>query len=694
MSLAALHELCLAGLVGAALLAALHGCGPAWGIAGGLLAVGGLGLVRAQRSGCVGPASRVQRLVAAAAGAPLALGAMVDLLQQRADLCTALQFFLATLLRALGAPRSRRRDGQAVLLACVALLVGCLRQEAEWAVPLALLGSVALAAVLWCQQLAYGVWPRPPHAPPPWRRTARVDRAFVATLSGLLFLLLGTAALSFLLLPRLWGPGQRLFGRQGRALATRVGLGEAPRGAGDPEEILVRLRGVGAAAYRDGLYLRGVVLDADRPSGTFERRLEGAPLAPAWLALAADAAPRASYEVAMQLLGEQVLFSLGAVTEAQLLPSAGGANALGRSPLGELLLMLPSEAPLRYRVSGSRLLPEQQGAAAASANTPLPPAFTARFLALPAELDPRIAALAAATVTGASTAAAKVARLQHYLRQHATYALQTPAAQAADPLVDFLFVSHRGHCEFFAAALAVLLRAVDVPTRVVGGYAWGAWDPETQQVLFSAADAHAWVEWYDASAGWRLADATPPEAPRELRGWEARMAHLRDRCDALMQFEMNDQLTLLRTFAGWAQRSGGVRLPHRLWARGGWQRLALAAGLVAAAASAWLLFRRRRRRRAAMRQRGAPPQEALSAALQWRLEQLLQGGLSPSATLREGVAKAAPRLSDPAQRLLLQRALSQQEKTFQAAGPCPAAPEALALTAALRQVSRWAQRDA
>ena len=63
--------------------------------------------------------------------------------------------------------------------------------------------------------------------------------------------------------------------------------------------------------------------------------------------------------------------------------------------------------------------------------------------------------------------------------------------------------------EFFATAFAALLRAVGVPSRVVGGFMGGRWDASAEVVVFTPADAHAWVEWYLPGIGWILDDATP-----------------------------------------------------------------------------------------------------------------------------------------------------------------------------------------
>src|SRR6202008_3744488 len=77
------------------------------------------------------------------------------------------------------------------------------------------------------------------------------------------------------------------------------------------------------------------------------------------------------------------------------------------------------------------------------------------------------------------------------------------------PLEDFLFVQRRGHCEYFATALAILLRTQGIPTRVVNGFFGGEWNEFGGYYAVRQGDAHAWVEGYFPEAGWVMFDPTP-----------------------------------------------------------------------------------------------------------------------------------------------------------------------------------------
>ncbi len=88
------------------------------------------------------------------------------------------------------------------------------------------------------------------------------------------------------------------------------------------------------------------------------------------------------------------------------------------------------------------------------------------------------------------------------------YTLDNPSGRAKNPLEDFLDRTQAGHCEYFASAMALMLRARGVPARVVNGYRLGPWIPEGGYFRVSQDQAHSWVEFWDEGR-WRRADPTP-----------------------------------------------------------------------------------------------------------------------------------------------------------------------------------------
>jgi hypothetical protein len=101
-----------------------------------------------------------------------------------------------------------------------------------------------------------------------------------------------------------------------------------------------------------------------------------------------------------------------------------------------------------------------------------------------------------------------------------------------DPVANFLFERKRGHCEYFASSMAIMLRALGIPSRVVNGFRTGEFNDLTSQYLVRASNAHSWVEAYFPSYGWISFDPTPA-APSQMRtGWSRSTLYL----DALASF--------------------------------------------------------------------------------------------------------------------------------------------------------------
>jgi protein-glutamine gamma-glutamyltransferase len=139
------------------------------------------------------------------------------------------------------------------------------------------------------------------------------------------------------------------------------------------------------------------------------------------------------------------------------------------------------------------------------------------WTALPAELPQQVTDLARRITASDPVRYEKVRAIQTYLRSHEKYALKSPVPAANEDAVDrFLFHDHVGFCEQFASAEAVLLRAVGVPARVVSGLAYG--QQQSDGVLFTEADAHAWVEVYFPGVGWSPTDPTAGVQPATGEG--------------------------------------------------------------------------------------------------------------------------------------------------------------------------------
>ena len=130
------------------------------------------------------------------------------------------------------------------------------------------------------------------------------------------------------------------------------------------------------------------------------------------------------------------------------------------------------------------------------------------YLAVP-PLATRVTDLAKALVAGHKTRWAKAHAVEAYLRTRLRYTLDLKRDERFDPIEDFLFVQKAGHCEYFASAMALLLRSVGVPTRMVSGFYGGEWNQYGKYLAVRQRDAHAWVEVWVGGAGWVTFDPTP-----------------------------------------------------------------------------------------------------------------------------------------------------------------------------------------
>lgn len=133
----------------------------------------------------------------------------------------------------------------------------------------------------------------------------------------------------------------------------------------------------------------------------------------------------------------------------------------------------------------------------------------ARYLQLPAELPQRDRDLADQITAATNNEYGAVMAVQSWLQTNTRYDLTVPREPDGVDAVDhFLFDTQRGFCEHIASAMAVLLRAEGIPTRIVTGYGPGERNPFTGYYDVRYSDAHAWVEVFYPQIGWIPYDPT------------------------------------------------------------------------------------------------------------------------------------------------------------------------------------------
>jgi hypothetical protein len=166
----------------------------------------------------------------------------------------------------------------------------------------------------------------------------------------------------------------------------------------------------------------------------------------------------------------------------------------------------------------------------------------------------------------------------------------------ADPVDAFLFEMQEGHCEYFASALAVLLREIDVPTRLVNGYYGAHLNELGDFYAVRQADAHSWVEVYMGEPiGWVTFDPTPPhgriagdDAPLLPALAQALDAMRNAYLEYVIDYNLGKQRNLLENMGVRGENEYGMGRVQ-WWGVGGW---GLAIGV---AVGAGVLLRRRRR---------------------------------------------------------------------------------------------------
>lgn len=179
------------------------------------------------------------------------------------------------------------------------------------------------------------------------------------------------------------------------------------------------------------------------------------------------------------------------------------------------------------------------------------------FLALP-PLGPAVQELALRITTGRETDADRVRALEAYLRSTGSYT-DTPREMdpklGHSPVEGFLLGELSGHCEYFASGMVVLARSIEIPARLVNGFAGGQKNEVGDFVELTRADAHAWVEVHYQNAGWVRYDPTPPNLrtrenlPPGLANQIAAFASTLELWwyQRVVDFDTSDQVQMVRT---------------------------------------------------------------------------------------------------------------------------------------------------
>jgi protein-glutamine gamma-glutamyltransferase len=185
-----------------------------------------------------------------------------------------------------------------------------------------------------------------------------------------------------------------------------------------------------------------------------------------------------------------------------------------------------------------------------------------RYLSLPPRLDRRIPALARSITSAASSNYARAKAIETYLRRNLGYTLELPGNEA-DPLAHFLFERKQGHCEYFASSMAIMLRTLKIPARVVNGFRGAEYNDINQTYIVRARDAHSWVEVYFPENGWTTFDPTPALSASAGSDASSRLALYLDALhemwrEWIINYDFNRQLKLGAQISTGATRLQGA----------------------------------------------------------------------------------------------------------------------------------------
>jgi transglutaminase-like putative cysteine protease len=430
----------------------------------------------------------------------------------------------ATLVR-LYSSRTTRDFIFLALLAFAAMLASAiLTVDTSFLVALAIFLFLAVSSFVGLEIRRSSTGAVSPALEPGTTAARRLQRAL-----GLTSLLVAAGALSlgvliFFLIPRFTAGYLSAFNVQPTLVtgfSDNVALGDIGR-IMQSSALMMRVQVQGDPARAQDIHWRGVILtdfDGKRwftpapqsivitpdPAGTYQ--FASLPLPPrSFLAL--------RYTVLLEPLSTNAIFVAPHPTAIWGRFSAGpGARSfLLLDRTGTLLNPQQDSSGLRYEgMSQIPLFPPQS---LRETTTDYPEEIRDTYLQLP-DLDPRIGQLARRITARAPTPYDKAAEIERYLRTQFRYTLDLRDMNQRDPLAYFLFVKRAGHCEYFASAMTVMLRALGIPARYVTGFLPGEYNDVGKDFIIRGSDAHSWVEVYFPGYGWTTFDPTPPgEAKR------------------------------------------------------------------------------------------------------------------------------------------------------------------------------------
>jgi protein-glutamine gamma-glutamyltransferase len=321
--------------------------------------------------------------------------------------------------------------------------------------------------------------------------------------------------LLFVLFPRigpLWGLPQDAAGRTGLSGSMRLG---GVASIAEDDSIALRVQFFGAVPLPEQMYFRGPVLSSFSGSE--------------WTRLIPTVDVKLRPRLALEVSGKPLRYEM--TVEASRLPLLpllemtpdGDSPGVKESPQleGYSPILRPDaqwqlDRPLneRVRVQAQAWLQHQHG--------PRQEVPGLRDLvALPDGANPRTLTWAAALhrqpeLINADARTLADAVLAHIRQGGYSYTME-PGPYDQNAIDEFWLGRKLGFCEHFASAFVVVMRAMDVPARIVTGYQGTDALPQDGYYIVRQRNAHAWAEIWQAGEGWIRVDPTAAVAPERVQ---------------------------------------------------------------------------------------------------------------------------------------------------------------------------------
>ena len=313
----------------------------------------------------------------------------------------------------------------------------------------------------------------------------------------------------FFLLPRVGGAG---FGSEQGKVSTSSGFSDTVTlgGIGSIQQndaVVMRIRMDDNPALRGDTHWRGIALDKfdnlswSRSAKVAKQQVPRGDRDLVQIDAASGREGLVTQTIYLEPLDSPVLFGLSRIVGIQ-----GEFPIVFKDSEGGVSVPRSNDR-ISYKVISDRALPGTDRLR--GDNDPYSPDME-NYLAMPESgYDQRIAKLASEITSGQNDRYSKAKAVESYLQNNFGYTLDLKA-KGKEPLSDFLFNVKEGHCEYFATAMAMMLRTQRIATRVVNGFQLGEYNDAANVWIVRQRDAHSWVEvYFPKERVWVPFDPTP-----------------------------------------------------------------------------------------------------------------------------------------------------------------------------------------